>query len=87
MAFPNDWHRGVLADFLDAIEQSASRRASGEEALKVHRLIDALLAAGNSDGKIAVVQIGQPLAHFISTMMTCVGVCPTFSPICVCASE
>ena len=38
------------------IEQSAPPRISGEEALKVHRLIDALLAAGDSDGKVAVVQ-------------------------------
>jgi predicted dehydrogenase len=44
MAFPHDWHRGVLADFLDAIEQDREPRVSGEEALKVHRFIDRLLA-------------------------------------------
>jgi predicted dehydrogenase len=43
MAFPHDWHRGVLADFLDAIEQGRAPRVSGAEALKVHRFIDALL--------------------------------------------
>ena len=43
MAFPHDWHRGVLADFLDAIEQDRAPRVSGAEALKVHRFIDALL--------------------------------------------
>ena len=43
MAFPHDWHRGVLADFLDAIEQDREPRVSGAEALKVHRFIDALL--------------------------------------------
>jgi UDP-N-acetyl-2-amino-2-deoxyglucuronate dehydrogenase len=43
MAFPHDWHRGVLADFLDAIERNREPRVSGEEALKVHRFIDLLL--------------------------------------------
>jgi len=44
MAFPHDWHRGVLQDFLDSIEQDREPRISGAEALKVHRFIDALLA-------------------------------------------
>jgi predicted dehydrogenase len=43
MAFPHDWHRGVLADFLDAIERNREPRVNGEEALKVHRFIDRLL--------------------------------------------
>jgi predicted dehydrogenase len=43
MAFPHDWHRGVLADSLDAIEHDRDPRVSGAEALKVHRFIDALL--------------------------------------------
>jgi UDP-N-acetyl-2-amino-2-deoxyglucuronate dehydrogenase len=43
MAFPHDWHRGVLADFLDALDQNRAPRVSGEEALKVHRFIDRLL--------------------------------------------
>ena len=46
MAFPHDWHRGVLADFLDAIERNRAPRVSGEEALKVHRFIDRLLQSG-----------------------------------------
>ena len=43
MAFPHDWHRGVLADFLDAIEHDREPRISGAEGLKVHRFIDQLL--------------------------------------------
>ena len=43
MAFPHDWHRGVLADFLDSIEQDREPRVSGVEALKVHRFIDRIL--------------------------------------------
>jgi len=43
MAFPHDWHRGVLADFLDAIEEDRPPRVNGAEALRVHRFIDMLL--------------------------------------------
>jgi len=43
MAFPHDWHRSLLADFLDAIEKKRAPRISGAEALKVHRFIDSLL--------------------------------------------
>ena len=43
MAFPHDWHRSLLADFLDAIEKKREPRVSGAEALKVHRFIDSLL--------------------------------------------
>ena len=47
MAFPHDWHRSLLADFLDSIEKNRQPRVSGEEALKVHRFIDKiLLSAG-----------------------------------------
>jgi predicted dehydrogenase len=46
MAFPHDYHLGVWRDFLDAIERKRPPRVSGAEALEVHRLIDALLAAG-----------------------------------------
>lgn len=45
MAFPHDWHRGVLCDFLDAIEQKCEPRVNGAEALKVHRFIDQLLSS------------------------------------------
>jgi predicted dehydrogenase len=43
MAFPHDWHRDLLKDFLDAIEKNRPPRISGEEALKVHRFIDRIL--------------------------------------------
>jgi len=43
MAFPHDWHRSLLADFLDAVERGHEPRVNGKEALKVHRFIDALL--------------------------------------------
>lgn len=43
MAFSNDAHRAVLADFLDAVEAGRDPLASGRAALEVHRLIEALL--------------------------------------------
>ncbi|WP_309083070.1 Gfo/Idh/MocA family oxidoreductase [Chelativorans sp.] len=48
MAFPHDHHRAVLTDFLDAIETGRQPKVSGREALKVHRLIDALLRSAES---------------------------------------
>jgi predicted dehydrogenase len=48
MAFPNDWHRAAIADFLDALDQNREPVISGREALKVHRLIDGLLEAGRT---------------------------------------
>src|SRR6185503_2067163 len=56
MAFPHDYHRGVLADFLDAVEHGRPPRVSGREALRVHRLIDALLEAGESGRTVKVAR-------------------------------
>jgi predicted dehydrogenase len=50
MAFPHDWHRGVLSDFLDAIERDRQPRVNGAEALKVHRFIDTLLQTPRPGG-------------------------------------
>ena len=44
MDFPNDAHRAVLADFLDAIEQGRDPRVTGEEALASQELVEAILA-------------------------------------------
>jgi UDP-N-acetyl-2-amino-2-deoxyglucuronate dehydrogenase len=54
MAFPHDWHRSVVEDFLDALDGGRAPRVSGREALKVHRLIDALIEAGRTDGTVSV---------------------------------
>lgn len=53
MAFTHDWHRAVIADFLDALEQERPPRVTPREALRVHRLIDALLASAVSGRKVA----------------------------------
>jgi UDP-N-acetyl-2-amino-2-deoxyglucuronate dehydrogenase len=54
MAFPNDWHRAAITDFLDALDGKREPVISGREALKVHRLIDALLEAGKTGGTAKV---------------------------------
>ncbi|MDP3493391.1 MAG: Gfo/Idh/MocA family oxidoreductase, partial [Hyphomonadaceae bacterium] len=54
MAFPHDYHRAVMADFVEAIRQKRPPRITGEDALVVHRLIDALIAAGQSPGRVTV---------------------------------
>ena len=54
MAFPHDYHRAVMADFIDAVTSGRKPRVDGDEALKVHRLIDALIAAGKTAGPVRV---------------------------------
>jgi UDP-N-acetyl-2-amino-2-deoxyglucuronate dehydrogenase len=54
MAFPNEWHRALIADFLAAIAENREPRVSGAEALKVHNLIDALLQSAEQRRPVAV---------------------------------
>ncbi|MBT9292998.1 Gfo/Idh/MocA family protein [Prosthecodimorpha staleyi] len=54
MAFPHDYHRAVMADFATAIRTGGKPRVTGEEALKVHRLIDALIDAGRTGDRVRV---------------------------------
>ena len=58
MAFPRDYHRALIADFLDALDEGRAPAASGAEALKVHRLIDALLASGATGRRERVRAMG-----------------------------
>jgi predicted dehydrogenase len=55
MAFPHDYHRALLTDYLDALDQGREPAVNGEEALRVHRLIDAMLAASASNGSVGIV--------------------------------
>ncbi|SFB76616.1 Gfo/Idh/MocA family protein [Tropicimonas isoalkanivorans] len=43
MAFTHEWHQGVIEDFADAVAEGRAPLVSGREALRVHRLIDALV--------------------------------------------
>ena len=59
MAFSHEDHRAVLTDFLDAVENGGEPKISGREALKVHRLIEALLRSSAS-GRTEAVGRGAP---------------------------
>ena len=52
MAFPHDYHRSVWRDFLKAVRTEREPRGSGEKALRVRRLIDALLASAASGAPV-----------------------------------
>jgi predicted dehydrogenase len=54
MAFPHHHHLAVWRDFLDAIDRNREPRVSAKEALKVHHLIDTLIEAGATNGKVKV---------------------------------
>ncbi|MFN4100347.1 MAG: Gfo/Idh/MocA family protein, partial [Pararhodobacter sp.] len=54
MAFPHDFHRAVMADFVTAIRQDREPRVTGAEALRVHRLIDALIETGRTGAPVQV---------------------------------
>lgn len=51
MDFPHQPHRAVIADFLDAVAGGREPAVTGASALRVHRLIDALLQSA-ADGAV-----------------------------------
>ena len=54
MDFPHAWHKSLITDFLDAIAAGRPPRIPGREALRVHRLIDALLLSARDGRRVAV---------------------------------
>lgn len=56
MAFPHDWHRSAIENFLDALDERRQPRITGREALNVHRFIDALIEAGRTGGSVPVAK-------------------------------
>jgi predicted dehydrogenase len=56
MAFPHTWHKRLIADFCDAILEGRQPRVSGREALRVHRLVDALLLAAREGRRVAMTK-------------------------------
>ncbi len=57
MAFSGLNHQRVLADFLEAVAHHRTPRVSGREALKVHALIEAILASSEAHGQPVPVRI------------------------------
>jgi predicted dehydrogenase len=54
MAFPNDAHKALIVDFLDAIDGNREPEVSGAESLKVMRLIEAMLASAEQGRPVAL---------------------------------
>ena len=54
MAFPNDAHKALIVDFLDAIDGDREPEVSGAESLKVMRLIEAMLASAGQGRPVAL---------------------------------
>jgi len=52
--FKSTWHGGIISDFADAITHGTEPMVSGREGLKVHRLIDALVASSDQKKAIAL---------------------------------
>lgn len=57
MAFPHDWHASAQRDFLEAIRDGRKPAVSGEDALHVHRLIDALTLSSREGRKVLVSEV------------------------------
>jgi predicted dehydrogenase len=54
MAFSHEAHKAVIADFLAALDEGREPAISGREALRVHRLIQAMLDSAASRREVAV---------------------------------
>ena len=55
MAFPHEWHRAQIEDFIDAVQNDREPISNGRSAMLVHYLIDALLASAR-DGVLVKVK-------------------------------
>ena len=65
MAFPNDWHRAVIADFLDALDEKREPMISGRGGAE-GAPADRCAAGGGSDGQTVRVQTNpatRPAVH------------------------
>ncbi|MCP4383759.1 MAG: Gfo/Idh/MocA family oxidoreductase [Hyphomicrobiales bacterium] len=54
MDFPHDWHLALITDFLDAVEAGRAPTVTARDGLRVHRLIDALLASSRERRAVEV---------------------------------
>ncbi len=54
MAFPFAWHQAQIAEFVDAVQAGRDPYSNGDTALRVHRLIDALLLSSREGRQVEV---------------------------------
>lgn len=57
MAFPHDWHASAQRDFFEALRDGRPPKVTGEEALKVHRLIDAMTLSSRERRAVSLDEI------------------------------
>ncbi|WP_298985591.1 Gfo/Idh/MocA family oxidoreductase [uncultured Roseibium sp.] len=57
MAFTHEWHQAVIEDMADAIADKRAPKCSGREALRVHRLIQALIQSASQKSAVAIPQL------------------------------
>jgi UDP-N-acetyl-2-amino-2-deoxyglucuronate dehydrogenase len=57
MDFPHDWHRALISDFCDAVEQGRVPQVGGREALRVQCLIEAMLDSSARGGTPVAVPV------------------------------
>jgi predicted dehydrogenase len=60
MAFSHAWHKALIFDFIEAIKTGRQPAITGHAALRVHRLIDALLASSAEGRAVQVVEETNP---------------------------
>jgi predicted dehydrogenase len=56
MAFTHDWHQSILSDFVAALRDNHAPVASGREALRAQKLIDAMIESSRTDRTIHILK-------------------------------
>jgi ribosomal protein L17 len=54
MAFPFDWHKDLILNFAKSISTNEKFEITGNEALKVHYLIDAMIESSKKNKLITM---------------------------------
>ncbi len=54
MAFTHDWHRDIIANFQESVQQNHAPLIPGRQALEVHALIEAILTSSHIKRAVAV---------------------------------
>ena len=54
MAFPFDWHQAQIEEFVDAVEAGRDPVSNGRTALRVHHLIETLIASARQGRQLPV---------------------------------
>lgn len=62
MAFPKDWHRKLIAAFLDAVEEGRTPNPGAEGAMGVQRLIAALIQSSDTGKRVELANLDPSTA-------------------------